>query len=182
MPPLIPIALALAQFAPSLLRFFGAGNASVAVAEKVVSVAQTMTGTKTPEEALQAIRENAQLQQQFNLAVLGMDKDLEIAYLGDRQDARKRDVALAQAGRRNVRADVMVAIDAVGLIVCLLVLCLYRKDLPGEAVALISTIAGFFGLGLRDAHQFEFGSSRGSKDKDDVTAAALQQLVAGAKK
>lgn len=30
------------------------------------------------------------------------------------------------------------------------------------------SIAGFFGLGLRDAHQFEFGSSRGSQEKNEL--------------
>ena len=32
--------------------------------------------------------------------------DLEKAYLADRAGARSRDVALAQAGRRNIRADI----------------------------------------------------------------------------
>jgi hypothetical protein len=35
---------------------------------------------------------------------------------------------------------------------------------------MISAIASFFGLGLRDAHQFEFGSSRGSQEKTDILA------------
>jgi hypothetical protein len=75
------------------------------------------------------------------------------AELADVADARARDVALVQAGRNNRRADVMVLIDAVGLIACLVVL-------------VISTIASIFGLCLRDAHSFEFGSSRSSQVKD----------------
>lgn len=59
-----------------------------------------------------------------------------------------------------------LAIDAIGLIVCLVILGFYRQTLPGEVIALISTIASIFGLCLRDAHQFEFGSSRGSREKD----------------
>lgn len=179
MVPLLPIALGLAQFAPSVMRFFGAGDDSVAVAEKVVGVAQTITGAPTPEAALQVMRENAQMQQQFNLAMLEMDGELEKAYLSDRQDARKRDIEFLKAGRTNTRANAMVAMDAIGLIACLIVLTLFRKEIPGEVVGLLSTIAGIFGLCLRDAHQFEFGSSRGSKEKDDINAAALQQLVKG---
>jgi len=83
------------------------------------------------------------------------------------------DLAARTAHRRNVRADVMVALDVIGLVACLLVLCLFRTSLPGEAVGIISTIAGIFGACLRDAHQFEFGSSRGSKDKDEALASAL---------
>lgn len=173
--PLIPIALGLAQYAPSLMRFFNAGEGSVAVAEKVVSVAQSITGAQTPEDALKALQENAQLQQQFNLAVLHMDGELEVAYLSDRQDARKRDVEFLKAGKVNTRANAMVAMDVVGLIACLVVLTLFRKEIPGEVVGLLSTIAGIFGLCLRDAHQFEFGSSRGSKDANDT----LHQLAKG---
>jgi hypothetical protein len=75
-------------------------------------------------------------------------------------------VELAKAGRLNLRADVMVLIDAVGLVTCLIVLAMFRKVRPGEVVALLSSIASIFGLCLRDAHQFEFGSSRSSQRKD----------------
>jgi hypothetical protein len=149
------------------MRYLGAGEASVAVAEKVVGVAQTVTGAKTPEEALKMLRDNAQLAQQFNLAVLSADTELEKVFLGDRQDARDRDVEVRKlAGGRNTRADVMVIGVVVGLITCVGVLVFFRKDIPGEAVGIISTVAGIFGACLRDAFQFEFGSSRGSKEKD----------------
>jgi hypothetical protein len=164
----ISIALALAQFAPSILRFFGAGEGTASTAQKVVNIAQTVAGVRTPEEALQALRANAELAQQFNLAVLAADKDLEQAHLADRQDARARDVEFIKAGRTNTRADVMVAGAVLGLIACLACLVLFRQGLPGEAVGIISTVAGIFGACLRDAFQFEFGSSRSSRDKDSV--------------
>jgi hypothetical protein len=164
----VSIALALAQFAPSIMRYLGAGNSSVDTAQKVVDIAQNMTGAKTPEDALLAIRANAELAQTFNLAVLSADKELELAYLADRQSARQRDIAYVNAGRTNKRADLMVLFDVIGLIACLAVLTFFRKEIPGEVVGLLSTIAGIFGLCLRDAHQFEFGSSRSSRDKDSV--------------
>lgn len=70
------------------------------------------------------------------------------------------------------RADVMVLLDVVGLVACLVVLAVYRKDLPGEVVALLGSIATTFGLCLRDAHTYEFGSSRGSREKDRLLAAS----------
>jgi hypothetical protein len=166
----VEIALALAQFAPSLLRYFGVGDKSAAVAEKVVEVARQVTGLPSGPEALEALRLDANLAHTFNLAVLKMDGDLEQAYLADRQDARKRDIALHQAGYQNKRADLMVLFDVIGLIACLVVLSVYRSEIPGEVVGLLSTIAGIFGLCLRDAHQFEFGSSRGSREKDGLLA------------
>lgn len=41
-------------------------------------------------------------------------------------------------------------------------------SVPGEVVGIVSTIAGIFGACLRDAFQFEFGSSRGSREKDAI--------------
>ncbi len=164
----VTLALALAQHAPSIMRFFGVGDKPVAIAEKVVDMAKSVTGQPSGEAALEALQQNPQLAQEFNLAVLKADTDLEQAYLADRKDARARDVALHQAGYRNTRADLMVIADVVGLIACLEVLALFRKEIPGEVVTLLTTIASLFGLSLRDAHQFEFGSSRGSREKDGI--------------
>jgi hypothetical protein len=166
MVPLVPVALALAQYAPNIMRFFGAGENSTAIAEKVVSAAQVITGAETPEEALAVMKADAVAQAVFQTQMLAADTELEKAFLADRQDARKRDVLLAQAGFHNRRADIMVGLDVLGIIACLLVLVFFRTNLPGEVVGLLSGIVGIFGAGLRDAHQFEFGSSRGSQLKD----------------
>lgn len=162
----LPLALALAQIAPTLLRYFGVGEKPVAVAEKVIEIAKTVTGEGTGDDALDAIKADPALARAFQMAALDADTELEKAYLGDVKDARARDVALHQAGYQNKRADLMVLFDAIGLIACLVVLTAFRKEIPGEVVGLLSTIAGIFGLCLRDAHQFEFGSSRGSREKD----------------
>jgi hypothetical protein len=169
--PLIPLALSLAQFAPSVMRFFGAGEASTAVAQQVVDIAQTVSGATTPQKALEAIRADVQLQFAFQKRVLELDHELERAYLADRQDARQRDVDVRRlTGGSNTRADVMVAGAVAGLIACLVCLVWFRQGMPGEAVGIISTVAGIFGACLRDAFQFEFGSSRGSRTKDDLLA------------
>lgn len=169
--PLVPLALALAQFAPSVMRFFGAGEVSTAVAQQVVGIAQSVSGATTPQEALEAIRANVQLQAAFQQRVLELNHELERAYLVDRQDARNRDVEMRKlTGGKNTRADVMVAGAVLGLISCLASLIWFRQGLPGEAVGIVATIAGIFGACLRDAFQFEFGSSRGSRDKDDILA------------
>lgn len=172
----ITIALGLAQFAPSILRFFNAGDKPVAIAEKIGDIARTVTGAPSSPEALELMRANAQLAQQFQMAVLAADSDLEKAYLADRGSARVRDVELRRlTGGSNKRADIMIVLDVLGLVVCLLVLTLYHDEIPGEVVGILGTIAGIFGACLRDAHQFEFGSSRGSKDKDNLLGATLRK-------
>jgi len=149
--PLIPIVAELAQFAPSILRFMGAGESSEAVAAKVASVAQVVSGTKTPEEALEAIKQDAAQQAQFRQRCMEVDATLEQAYLADRQSARDRDVEFVKAGRHNTRADVMVLLAVLGLVACLLVLVFFRQQIPGEVVGLLSSIASIFGLCMRDA-------------------------------
>jgi hypothetical protein len=107
--------------------------------------------------------------------LVAISADLDKAYLGDRQDARKRDTELQKAGHQNNRANWMIVGDVVGLVACLVMLWLIREAVDaGEIRGIVSTVAGFFGLGLRDAHQFEFGSSRGSKDKDAAVGKATQ--------
>lgn len=164
------IALGLAQIAPNLLRLLGAAEKPVELATKAAKIAQTVTGKATPQEALQQLQQNAEQAHQFRMALVAADTELERLYLGDRANARARDVELVHAGQRNTRADVMVAGATLGLITCLVVLVWYRNGLPGEAVGIISTVAGIFGACLRDAFQFEFGSSRGSREKDQVIA------------
>jgi hypothetical protein len=167
--PIIQAALALSQFAPQIMRFFGAGDASAAAAQKVVDIAQTVTGATSPEAAIAAMREDREQAARFQLATLQADTDLEKAYLADRGDARARDIKLrALTGGTNRRADLMVLLDVVGLIACLIVLARFRSEIPSEVVGLLTTIATAFALCLRDAHQFEFGSSRGSKEKDEL--------------
>lgn len=170
----ITIALMLAsKFAPDIIQYFTNSDTAGEVAGKVIDIAQTVTGKVTPKDAVAALQGDPALALQFKTAVMANDADLEKAYLADRQDARKRDVALVQAGHHNLRADLMVLAVTVGLVACLLVLVQYKDAIPGEVVGILSTISGIFGACLKDAFQFEFGSSRSSKDKDE----AIRRLV-----
>lgn len=176
--PIVSVALALAQFAPQLMRFFGAGEPSVAVAQRVVGLAQNITGAPTPEAALEQMRASAVFQREFAMKSLELDADLERAFLADRQDARAHDIEVRkQTGGTNQRANLMIAGAVIGLISCLVTLVFFRGNIPGEVVGIVATIAGIFGACLRDAFQFEFGSSRGSKVKDDSNADMMAMLM-----
>jgi Flp pilus assembly protein TadB len=174
--PLIAGALGLAQFAPVIARWLG-GDQAEQMAEQVIQVAQKITGQQDPSMAAQMLRENSLLVSEFQKAMMEIDARLQLAMLEDRQNARNRDVAFVQSGRRNSRADVMVISAAIGLIMCLASLAIYAHHLPGEATGIISTIAGIFGACLKDAYAFEFGSSRGSKEKDSTVAAMVERSL-----
>jgi hypothetical protein len=170
----VTLALTLAQFAPSLIKFFTGSDKAADVAGKVIDIAKTVTGAPSGDAALEVLKADPNKVLEFQQAALAQDADLTRAFLVDVQDARARDVELHKAGFGNRRADVMVALDVLGLIACLVVLVVYREKLPGEVVGLLSAISGIFGACLRDAHQFEFGSSRSSQVKD----ATISKLVA----
>lgn len=67
--PLIPIAMALAQFAPMIAGWLG-GSKAEDVAAKVVGVAQTVTGQSAPDAAVAALQADPNLALQFQKAVL----------------------------------------------------------------------------------------------------------------
>ena len=172
----ITIALALAaKYAPDLIQHFTNSSTAGTVAGKVIDIAKTITGKDAPEDLDAALAADPQLALQFKTAAMANATELQKASMLDVQDARKRDEMFIQAGVKNKRADYMVLLDVVGLIACLIVLCLYRSSIPAEAVGLISTIAATFGLCLRDAHTFEFGSSRSSQSKDATIAGMVNK-------
>ena len=161
-------AIALAELAPVISKWLGHDDGE-RLAANVVHFAKKLTGEHETTSILRALSGNPDLLMQFQKVVTQMESDL----YQDRRDARAREVALIQAGHRNTRADIMVLSAAFGLILCLAALAFYRDSLPGEAVGIISTTAGIFGSCLKDAYAFEFGSSRGSKEKDDRVAALM---------
>lgn len=170
--PFIAAALSLAEFAPSIIRLI-AGDKKADSAQEILNKAKRITGTDDVPSIAQLFRENPQLLIQFQQSMLEIERDREISYLNDRKDARERDAQFIKSGHRNYRGDIMVMAAACGLISCLATLTYFANNLPGETVGILSTIAGIFGSCLKDAYAFEFGSSRGSKEKDSTVAVLL---------
>ncbi len=168
--PFMAAALALSEMVPLISRWFtnteeGSAPAQM-IAAQVVDIAKKVTGCKDPMTAVDHLQQNPENLLKFQQAIIKLDQDLDKAFLKDTQDARARDIAIVTSKRHNRRADFMVVAAAVGLLVCLLSLVLLQGELAGEVICFVSTVAGVFGSCLRDAYAFEFGSSRGSKNKD----------------
>ena len=172
--PFLAAAASLAQFAPIISKWIG-GKRAEDMTQKVVQIATQLTGTSKVEDAIEQLSQNQGMLVAFQKEMLELEKQMIELEHQDRQDARFRDIAIGRSGRINRRADIMVVSAALGLILCLASLGYYSEELPGEAVGIISTIAGIFGSCLKDAYAFEFGSSRGSKEKDSTVAALLER-------
>lgn len=160
----ITTAIALAQFAPQVIKWISGSDKAAEAAGKVIDIAEAVTG-RTGGSAIDALANDPALALEFRKAVILSEADLDKAYLADRADARARDVAIVQAGGSNVRADVMVGGVLLGLIACLVTMSLFRASMPGEVAGIMGTLVGIFGKCLSDAFQYEFGSSRGSAEK-----------------
>ena len=177
--PLIPLALQLAQFAPALMRFFGAGEASAGVAEKVVGIAQSITGAPTPEAALEAMRANSEFQRTFAMRTLEIDAQLEQLFLADKQSARTHDVDVRRLNDgRNTRADIMLLMAFVSVISIAAILAFSSIDGNTAIGGFLIAIGGMFARNIGTAFDFEFGSSRSSKTKEDNSAELMRSMVA----
>ncbi len=164
----------LREFLPGFTEIIR-GKKSGQAAKVVLTAAKRITGERRFQDMFRKLSEEPELLVQFQKEILDFEKKLQESHTQDLQGARMRDMILAQTGKGNLRADIMVCAAAVGLVSCLGALALFRGSLSGECVGIISTIAGIFGACLKDAYAFEFGSSRGSKEKDRQVSAFLEQ-------
>lgn len=160
------IALGLAQFAPSIMRFLGIGEKSTSVVEKIVGVAQSVTGASTPAEALEMLKINAAKQVEFNMMMLSIEKEMEIAYLTDTQNARSRDIEFVKAGGKNYRADSMYILAVI--LIAALVWVVLKSSIDEYGKGIITLVLGRFLGYLDNIYNFEFGTTRASKTKDDT--------------
>jgi len=172
----ISIAMALAQFAPSLIKIFTGSDKAEEVAGKVIDIAKAVTGTDTGRDALDVLKVDPAAALEFRKTVAAQQVELEKLYLADIADARNRDIEVRKlTGGQNIRADLAVLAVILGLIACLVVLTQYKDSVPGEVVGILSTVAGIFGACLKDYFAFEFGSSRSSREKDQAIAGFLNK-------
>lgn len=94
----------------------------------------------------------------------------------DRESARDRDSMFVRMGRHNWRADIMVALAA--LAVAWLVWMVWKQpDLNEYVKGIVTLVLGRFLGYLDNIYSFEFGTTRGSKDKDET----IKQLSGGPK-
>jgi len=162
----ITVAMGLAQFAPQVIKWITGNDKATEAAQKVVDIAEVVTG-KAGKDAVAALHADPVLVMQFNQAIMANESELDKAYLLDRQDARKRDIAFIQAGRYNWRGDFLAFLAVGGLILCVYFVA-RDTETTERAVNAIMFVAGALSAAVRDVYNFEFGSSRSSKEKDST--------------
>jgi hypothetical protein len=183
-PLVMSAALAIAQeFLPSLAEKLR-GQGSRKMAEAVVSAAAAAAGVSPTTPASQMIARlktdsgaTAELRQELQM----IDKEVYESELQDRQLARLHRRESSPEDR--TRGNLMVAGVWIGLVLCILASIWgtqgtgENRNLDPGVLALITTVAGALLKMLSDAFAFEFGSSRGSRDKSLLLAEQNEQLT-----
>lgn len=166
LPFLVPAAAAIAsQLLPSLIGRL-AGDRAERVASEIVSVAAEaagVPGSGDEHEILGRLQADPKALAEAQIRLREVDRAEMEAELRDRQSARERDVALAESGQGNTRANIMIGFSFAALVACI-GLAIFRQ-LPPEVLSLLTTVIGFLMARLTDVFNFEFGSSRSSKEK-----------------
>lgn len=164
---MVPFIALAAQLVPYLLpkvaKALG-GDKAEKVAETVVGIAEAVTGKKG-QDAVEAVKANPETALAYMRAQMDQEYRLEELVVDDRKDARLRDRAFIADGKWNFRADLMV-------LGCVVSLCYIVNEIAGtqikpEVLAIFNMAVGALLKMLGDAFAYEFGSSRGSKEKGE---------------
>lgn len=168
-----PIVAALLKGGMTLL-----GNAVLAKGKEWVEEKTGVTlEAEMPPEKLAALRqyelEHEEELQRIQLENNKVAAHLEEAYLEDRQDARKRDVAFVAAGKRNERGDNLAYMAVGGLLAVVLLVFLAPVDQIQKEILLV--VLGALIKIVSDVYAFEFGSSKGEQRKDNAMTKWLDE-------
>jgi len=185
LPFLIPAAISIAsEFFPGLATKLG-GARGTEIAKKVVEMAASVAGVSpdaSPQEIIAGVKAKpgARDQLTYDLEQLNL-RETELM-LEDRQNARSFQL---QSGAK--RGNYMLIGVSTALVACVLIIIVPRLAAhdptatdaglsPGE-LTFIATISGALLKMLSDAFAFEFGSSRGSKEKDEQAAELRDSIL-----
>ena len=158
--------MGLATFAPSIVRWVSGSDKAGEVAQKVVDVAEAVTG-RQGDAAIEAMRADPALVIQFRQRIAEIEADIEKAYLQDRQHARA-------AHRDHWMPWVLTMTLAV--MIGLLVAGLFMLPTPAENKEVVYLIAGQLIGAFSTAVAYWLGSSRGSAMKQNEINEVLNSL------
>lgn len=163
----LTIITALSAVAPTLIKWATGSDRAEQVATIALDAAKGITGQSNLDDSLAMLKANPELQLQFQTAMLNRDSEFEKLYVDDKKDARAMQIALASTPQGNVRANWLVGI-AILIIVVILFVVIYIPTISEFAKGALTTILGVFLQQLNNIYSFEFGTTRRSREKTDA--------------
>ena len=186
--PLVPIAAGLiAETTPELLKVFGKEK-QAAVAEKVMDIANQVTGVEDPKASALAILKDPALMSGFKKLVMNQTLELErlgfqreTLYVNDVQDARKyRDDKVFHLGTVVLLSFVLVmGIALLGIFAVVTGEVVADANVFAAVIGLVGAIIGYFAANAQQVVSYFFGSSAGSMEKGDNLADAIKSIKRG---
>jgi len=151
----------------------GPGGAAVG---KLVSLALGVG--ESPDEVMEALKKDPEALLKIKKLEFDHEKDLQKMVLdsevanrnitaNDVKNARERSTQLELAGHHTYRADIMLTL-AFGCLCYLIYLINTGEAHNPQVLAIMNMSVGALLKMIGDGFQFEFGSSRGSKEKDFI--------------
>lgn len=168
----VTIGMALAQFAPALIKLFTGSDKAEDVAGKVIDIAKTVTGTDTGRDALDVLKVDPNAAIEFRKAVAAQQVELEKAYLADIANARQMQVAALEQDDLFSKRFVYVFAAAWSLFAMsyFFFVTFYALSPGGQRVA--DTILGvLISSVLGSILSYFYGSTKGSAEKNRLLAA-----------
>ena len=165
----IALALALAEFAPSIIKWVTGNEKAAQAAEAVVDVAKKVTGAETGEGALEALKANPDLVLQFKAKLLDASVEIEKAHLADTADARKMQVAALQQDDLFSKRFVYFFSAAWSVYAMVYIMDVTMGRIPKDNVQIVYTVLGFLlGTAIASIFNFFLGTTMRNSKKDDT--------------
>jgi len=166
----ISIALGLAKLTgldKKIGRWIGGDNGE-AVAEKVVAIAQQVTGSKSPEHALSQLETDPNKLIEFEQAMHEREFELEELAYKDRENARAMQVAALQGNDKFSKRFVYYFAIGWSLFACCYLAFITFATIPEANIRFADTVLGFLlGTVLAGMFGFFYGSSAGSERRSE---------------
>lgn len=157
---------ALIKYVPSLYKLFGDTPPPAAVT-RVVEIAQAVTGEAKPEVAIAKLEADPEMMAKYKDAAEARALDIAKSYLADTQNARSRDVEIQKIRGSNTRADILVVCCVIGIAACIILAC-FLPSLNEFGKTIVNVAIGAFLGTWAQVNNFEFGSTKDSKNKTEV--------------
>lgn len=172
--PAIGLLASVIQLAPALTKVLGFSKSAEEIANTAAALAKTVTGTTDNDAALEALKDNPELLQQYQRELLDYEKGMESLYIQDKENARLRDIEFLKSGTRNYRGDFLVGISVI-VVFSILGIIVLVPSLSEYAKGGLTTILGVFLNQLTNAFNFEFGTTRKDDDRNSqITTAYIK--------
>ncbi len=153
----ISFAFGLSEYAPIIKRWLEC-DCGKKNAQTVKDLAASVTGAKEDAEIFKLLSSNQEMVAKFQSEIMNIAVEVEKNLQKENNKKLIQTMVASNSKPFSSRSGTMVLCAVLGLALCLGVLSFQRQALSGEAVGIISTIAGIFGSCLKDAYSNEFSN------------------------